>query len=58
MTYSRSPTHFCNNCGEPLWKDWPYALCKDCGKKPCHHGTKGDCNKCHEESDFNYDARK
>ena len=53
------PTHYCQACGKALWSNsWAYALCKDCGKKPCSHGQKiGACNHCDIESDIAYDSK-
>jgi hypothetical protein len=54
------PTHHCALCHKALWHDrWPYAVCKDCAKKPCKHGNKmGECGKCDLEGDLAYDASK
>jgi hypothetical protein len=53
------PTHHCADCHRALWSNWPYALCKECGKKPCKHGKKhGECNDCDVEGDRTYDANK
>lgn len=54
------PTHHCAMCHKALWNNrWPYALCKDCGKKPCKHGKMPpDCPACDLEGDLAYDAAK
>lgn len=61
MPFIRTPpTHHCQKCGKALWDNrWPYALCKDCGQKPCPHGRKlGACGECDVEADLAYDAAR
>lgn len=54
------PTHHCQKCHKALWDNrWPYAMCKECGQKPCSHGNRpGECNQCDAEGDRAYDAAK
>lgn len=52
------PTHHCIDCGQALWNNrWPYAACKECGKKPCKHGNNpAECGTCDLEGDMAFDA--